>query len=94
MTSSCVQTELNLNFKDFLKQRIWFSWSKLMLGMTLFLTSTSNRSVQNLLLSLQLSIEILEKYFYHKLDNTEILPSSFYCTLFSLEMLTTLTLIF
>lgn len=93
MTSSCVQTELNLNFKDFLKQRIWFSWSKLMLGMTLFLTSTSNRSVQNLLLSLQLSIEI-EKYFYHKLDNTEILPSSFYCTLFSLEMLTTLTLIF
>lgn len=70
MTNSCVQTELSLNFKEFLKQRVWFFCSKLTLGMALFLTSTVTDQIKKLLLVSQFSIEIL-KYFYQKLENTE-----------------------
>lgn len=85
-TNSCVQTKLNLNFKVFLKQRVWVFCSKLILGMALFLTSTVKDQLKPSLGITALHRNIKE-VLLPEAGKHWMLSSSFAHILFPLEML-------
>lgn len=87
MTTSCVQTELSLNFKEFLKQSMVFG-SKLILGMALFSTATITEQLKKSL-SITALYRNIKELLLSEAGKHSTLSSSFPHILFSLELLIT-----